>query len=140
MGDRSNASGPLVTRICKANVGRFGVKVDDAVSPQLRQYLANHGPSFAEQVFGLGSFPVYWLIMIAQSTYSSNVRGWLVVGEQRLELAQVGPDRCVLRQSLDAPPSAAELVIEIDGEVRHQAVFLRRGISRTSTVVALSRT
>ena len=78
--------------------------------------------------------------MITQSSYSSSVRGWLVVGEQRLELAQVGPDRCVLRQSLDAPPSAAELVIEINGDFRHHAVFLTHGISKKSTVVSLSRT
>jgi hypothetical protein len=77
--------------------------------------------------------------MITQSPYSSNVRGWLVVGEQRLELAQVGPDRCVLRQPLDAPPSAAELVIEIDGDVRIQPVFLPNGISHHSVAVAITR-
>ena len=63
-----------------------------------------------------------------------------MVGQTRLELAQVGPDHCVLRQPLDAPPSPAELVIEVDGDVRQQAVFLTQGISKTSTVVALSRT
>ncbi len=77
--------------------------------------------------------------MIAQPSYSSSVRGWLVVGEQRLELAQAGPDRCVLRQPLDAPPSAAELIIEIDGDVRIQRVFLPNGISHHSPAVAITR-
>lgn len=57
MGDPSNASEPLVSRICEADVPRFGVKVDDPVSSQLTQQLANHGPSFAEKVFRLG-FPI----------------------------------------------------------------------------------
>ncbi len=53
--------------------------------------------------------------------YSSSVRGWLNVDGQRYELAQVGPDFCILRNPLSGFDTSrtdviVELVIEIDGE------------------------
>jgi hypothetical protein len=53
--------------------------------------------------------------------YSSSVRGWLNVDGQRYELAQVGPDFCILRNPLSGCDMSrtdviVELVIEIDGE------------------------
>ena len=61
--------------------------------------------------------------------YSSRVRGWLVIAEVKYELAQVGPDFCILREpisknsflSSDIP---AELMIEVDGKQREVAVIL----------------
>jgi hypothetical protein len=53
--------------------------------------------------------------------YSSSARGWLNVDGQRYELAQVGPDFCILRNPLSGfdmsrIDTIVELVIEIDGE------------------------
>ncbi len=67
--------------------------------------------------------------------YSSTICGWLEAGGHRLALAQVGPDFCVVRQSVATPPSEAELVIEIDGHERRKRVFLSVGISDSSTLV-----
>jgi hypothetical protein len=52
--------------------------------------------------------------------YSSSARGWLNVDGQRYELAQVGPDFCILRNPLSGSDMSrtdaiVELVIEIDG-------------------------
>ncbi len=53
----------------------------------------------------------------AQSNgYSSKVRGWLVVECIQYELAQVGPDFCILRQPRAFSQTPAELIVEIDGD------------------------
>ena len=61
--------------------------------------------------------------------YSSQVRGWLVVDGVKHELAQVGPDFCILREPLSIELSIsdtpeAELTIEVDGDPRTVAVNL----------------
>lgn len=61
--------------------------------------------------------------------YSSQVRGWLVVDGVMHELAQVGPDFCILREPLSTELSIsdtpeAELTIEVDGDPRTVAVNL----------------
>ncbi len=62
--------------------------------------------------------------------HSSQVRGWLVMAGVQHELAQVGPDFCILREqisceSFDSADTRAELTIEVDGEQREIAVLLR---------------
>ncbi len=54
--------------------------------------------------------------------YSSKVRGWLVVGNCRHELAQVGPDFCIVREPLAFSQSQAELVVEIDGDQQSTSI------------------
>jgi hypothetical protein len=61
--------------------------------------------------------------------HSSQVRGWLVIAGVKHELAQVGPDFCILREPVstehsfsDAPK--AELTIEVDGDHLTVAVNL----------------
>ena len=59
--------------------------------------------------------------------YSSQVQGWLVVGGVLHQLAQVGPDFCVLREPisrdlLDATDIQAKLLIEVDGDQREVLV------------------
>lgn len=71
--------------------------------------------------------------------YSSIINGWLETNGHRLRLAQVGPDYCVVRDSVASPPTNAELVIEIDGEERRQRVFLQAGISESSTTIQFSQ-
>ena len=61
--------------------------------------------------------------------YSSQVRGWLVVDGVKHELAQVGPDFCILREPLSIELSIsdtpeAELTFEVDGDPRTVAVNL----------------
>ena len=61
--------------------------------------------------------------------YSSQVRGWLVIASVPHELAQVGPDFCILREPLSIDTSAsynipAELIIEVDGDQRIVVVNL----------------
>jgi hypothetical protein len=61
--------------------------------------------------------------------YSSQVRGWLVVGGVQHELAQVGPDFCILREPISCDflvvnDIQAELLIEVDGDQRELAVLL----------------
>ncbi|MEZ6103366.1 MAG: hypothetical protein R3E01_30860 [Pirellulaceae bacterium] len=61
--------------------------------------------------------------------YSSQVRGWLVVSGVQHELAQVGPDFCILRQPISGDflvtdGIQAELLIEVDGDQREVAVLL----------------
>jgi hypothetical protein len=61
--------------------------------------------------------------------YSSQVRGWLVVDGVKHELAQVGPDFCILREPLSTELSIsdtneAELTIEVDGAPRTVEVNL----------------
>jgi hypothetical protein len=67
--------------------------------------------------------------------YSAEVRGWLVANGHRLALAQVGPDHCVLRQPASLPPSDADILVEIDGQVQQSRVFLEAGISPDSNIV-----
>ena len=61
--------------------------------------------------------------------YSSRVRGWLVIDGVKHELAQVGPDFCILREPLSTELSIsdtlkAELTIEVDGDHRTVSVNL----------------
>ncbi|MEQ1827881.1 MAG: hypothetical protein ABL921_18115 [Pirellula sp.] len=60
--------------------------------------------------------------------YSSQVRGWLVIGGVQHELAQVGPDFCILREpissdSLYSADTQAELIVEVDGDQREMAII-----------------
>ena len=62
--------------------------------------------------------------------HSSKVRGWLVVCGVQYELAQVGPDFCIVRgpvsaQVLSETEIQAELIIEVDGDQRRVAILLR---------------
>ncbi len=77
--------------------------------------------------------------MTTQSNgYSSTVRGWLVVGEHRLPLAQVGPDHCIVRESIDTNATNAELIIEVDRDQHRRKVVLPEGISVNSNLVRIA--
>ena len=59
----------------------------------------------------------------AQSNgYSSKVRGWLVIAGARHELAQVGPDFCIVREPIVLSQTQAELVVEVDGDQKSTPV------------------
>lgn len=76
--------------------------------------------------------------------YSSSARGWLNVDGQRYELAQVGPDFCILRNQLPGSDIQSidvivELVIEIDGEPSKVMVKLFSGHSSIAKKLSFRR-
>ena len=44
-------------------------------------------------------------------------------------IGQLGPDFLILENPFNAPPSRAEIVMEIDGHVDRWEVFLSKGVS-----------
>lgn len=69
--------------------------------------------------------------------YSSQVRGWLEIDGVQHELAQVGPDFCILLKALSTELSIsdtlkADLTVEVDGDHRTVAVNLLIGQSSNS--------
>lgn len=52
----------------------------------------------------------------------------LLPGGESLPVAQSGPDFLILEQPLVRPPSAAELVVDVDGSVSRFPFFWRRGL------------
>ncbi len=72
--------------------------------------------------------------MASLESYSSQVVGWLVIGNQRLPLAQAGPSSCVLRQETSLAPGAATIIIEVDGQATERRVVLHRPVVSASLV------
>lgn len=72
------------------------------------------------------------MIQLAKQAHSAKVRLRLLVNGDDLEVAQVGPDSCVLRDPRPHPPSDAQLIITVDGESETYNVFLCDGISADS--------
>jgi hypothetical protein len=66
---------------------------------------------------------------VLSNGYSSQVRGWLIIAGVQHELAQVGPDFCILREPISGDffvtnDTQADLLIEVDGDQREVAVLL----------------
>ncbi|QDT55129.1 hypothetical protein Pan44_31710 [Caulifigura coniformis] len=59
--------------------------------------------------------------------YSADVRIDLVVGQQTLSAAKVGPDHIVLREGVELDPCDGVLVVQVDGSVSHTPVRLPFG-------------
>lgn len=72
---------------------------------------------------------------IPTAGYSSMVRLELVVGDQTLELGQIGPDLIHVRTPVSLPPCDADVVMHIDGRERRWPVRLPDGISSHSRLV-----
>lgn len=61
--------------------------------------------------------------------YSSQIRGWLIIDGVQHELAQVGPDFCILQEPVSgniffSADVQAELIVEVDGDRREIVVLL----------------
>jgi hypothetical protein len=66
---------------------------------------------------------------MAPSSYSSDVALWLVVGEARLGLSDVGSASLTVEGTADHMPSGpARLVVSVDGHETVRDVFLPDGI------------
>jgi hypothetical protein len=65
--------------------------------------------------------------------YSSQVALRLRIGDKELALAQVGRRDLILKFTADAlPPCDAELLINVDGQLRRTAIVLPKGIQAES--------
>ena len=60
----------------------------------------------------------------------------LLPGGETLPVAQSGPDFVILEKPVLRPPTAAELVIEVDGSVSRYPCFLTNGVSGGRIAVA----
>ncbi len=63
--------------------------------------------------------------------HSADVRIQLLVKDQVLAVAQLGPDFLILRHPADHPPAAGELFVSIDGLEKRWPVYLADGIKIT---------
>ena len=67
--------------------------------------------------------------------YSATVTAELHVGGRVFELAQVGPDHCILRSPQEIAAEQAEIVVTVDGHVQRRSVELIQPISSETTLV-----
>jgi hypothetical protein len=74
------------------------------------------------------------LAMPSMESYSSQVAGWLVIHNQRLPLAQVGPTSCVLRDEACLSPGLAMVIVEVDGQISERQVVLQEPVASSSQV------
>lgn len=75
--------------------------------------------------------------MIAPAeSLSTDVDGWVIIEGVRHPLWQIGPERLMLRQSIDFPPRRAEVLLSIDGRVNRMRVYLPNGSSASSPFIA----
>ena len=72
--------------------------------------------------------------MPSLESYSSQVAGWLVIYNQRLPLAQVGPTSCVLRDEACLSPGKATIIIEIDGKSTSRQVAICEAVASDTFV------
>ncbi|MDA1053859.1 MAG: hypothetical protein O3C40_25705 [Planctomycetota bacterium] len=67
--------------------------------------------------------------MIESQTYSATVKASLHVDGDTLNVAQLGPDFCIVREPRNYPPTNARIELTIDGRAETHDVFLTDGIS-----------
>ena len=68
-------------------------------------------------------------------SYSATVKASLHVNGEVLNIAQVGPDFCIVRDPKELPPSKAIVMVSIDGIERSRRVYLTNGVSSESKEV-----
>ena len=74
--------------------------------------------------------------MIAPAkSLSTDVDGWVIVEGVRHPLWQIGPERLMLRQSIDLSPRPAEVLLSIDGAESRMRVYLPEGSSVSSLFI-----
>lgn len=71
--------------------------------------------------------------------HSSTVRMQLRVNGSTLSVREVGPDFIVLANSIDHPPTDAELIISIDGQEDRRILTLVDGLRRDRTEIVFGR-
>jgi hypothetical protein len=75
--------------------------------------------------------------MSVENTHSADVRIDLHIHGQVLSIAQLGPSWFILRDSIDHPPTDAEIELSIDDHTHRWPVYLAEGIgaSRDKTYI-----
>ena len=68
-------------------------------------------------------------------SYSATVKASLHVNGEVLNIAQVGPDFCIVRDPRELPPSEAIVMVSIDGIERSRRVYLTNSVSSESKEV-----
>jgi hypothetical protein len=63
------------------------------------------------------------------SGHSAKVQMTLIIGGISHQIGQLGPDFIILANPFTAPPSKAEIVMDVDGHVDRWEVFLSKGVS-----------
>lgn len=63
------------------------------------------------------------------SGHSAIVEMTLIIGGVLHRIGQLGPDFLILENPFTAPPSKAEIVMDVDGHVDRWEVFLAKGVS-----------
>jgi len=54
----------------------------------------------------------------------------LRVGSTNFVIAQIGPDFLIADEPIDLPPTRAELVVDVDGQIKRRTIFLPQGMRR----------
>jgi len=67
--------------------------------------------------------------------YSAHVEIHLILNGEVLDVGQLGPDHCMLRESRAFPPSPAEIVLLVDDQETRLPVFLQNGGTATDRCV-----
>ena len=71
-------------------------------------------------------------------THSADVEMWLICEPHgKSKLSRVTPKSVVLRESFDAPPCEANLVVRVDGKRMVRRVKLIRGISKNRSMAVV---
>src|SRR6266446_5096507 len=71
-------------------------------------------------------------MIAAHAGFSTDITGYLDVGGRCVPIGQLGPAHCIVRESLSAPPTEAEILIITDGRESRLPVYLPDGISPDS--------
>jgi hypothetical protein len=74
-----------------------------------------------------------------QWCHSADVRIHLHVNDHVLEIAQLGPDFCILRMPIDLSPSEGEITMSVNGRERRWRVRLLEGINSDQAKTAITR-
>lgn len=71
--------------------------------------------------------------------HSADVRMTLRVNGKLLDIAQMGPDFLILRQTVSHPPSDAEVTLVVDGHEERWNVRLPDGLHGANTPIRVAR-
>ena len=74
--------------------------------------------------------------MNADSGYSAQFDGYLVVGDQSFPLARLGPNSLGLAEPVNLPPADGEIVLVIDGFEQRTRIRLDDGVTAELDEVA----
>ena len=73
-----------------------------------------------------------------ESAHSADVQMHLSVNGHSLRIGHLGPDYVILDNSIDHPPSEAEVSLTVDGQESRWAVRLSEGLSASNARARIS--